>query len=152
MGRFDWYISTGLRRPGCGAPGVGEGVAVGLPARLYRVLAPRSPWVGEGSFWALHPGDVDAFRDTARHQVVVTRPRGEVLDLASDDELAGVLDALGVADAEDRVLDADWLEGDVFAVLRAAGYTWLSRPIDLNVSRAREWIYLGALPVAYQPW
>lgn len=117
--------------------------------RLYRVVAGTS-YTGPGSFWSPDP-TVSKKYGRQRGTLISTDARGRALRLSSDDELIKALTIAGVPDAEQRVLDADWLSNDVYEALRRYGYSWVVRPVDLEVSaKDVEWIYVGKKPLHWE--
>lgn len=110
--------------------------------RLYRVIDPTNPYLGPGSFWAESPQDAIRFGDSKRTKLVFVDTDEPILRLLDDEALISTLLELGFPDAEDLVVDADWIQPRVLQALRRLGYAWLSRPIDLNSSTAREYVRL----------
>jgi len=117
--------------------------------KLYRSII-GEPYAGPGSFWSPEP-DVSKTYGKRGGRLISTEAKGRVLKLKSDDELVKALKIAGVRDAEERVLDADWLSEDVFEALRRFGYSWVVRPVDVTIStRDVEWIYVGARPLSWR--
>ena len=118
--------------------------------RLYRSVV-GAPYTGPGSFWSPDPSVSERYgKRGKRARLISTDARGRTLEVSSDDELIDALTTAGISNAEERVLNADWFEDDVYAVLRRLGYRWVVRPVDLEISaRDVEWIYVGKQPLRW---
>ena len=117
--------------------------------KLYRSIIGKKPYTGSGSFWSPDP-DTALKYGRRGGRLIVTNAQGRALKLESDDELIEALTRIGVVDAEDRVLNADWLEADVFEALQYQGINWIVRLIDPSVSLHEvEWIYVGREALEY---
>ena len=116
--------------------------------KLYR-SGVGAPYTGPGSFWSPDP-IVSKKYGKRGGRLISTDARGRVLKLSSDDELIEALTIAGIPDAEQRVLDADWMSNDVYEALRRFGYAWVVRPVDLEISaKDVEWIYVGKKPLRW---
>lgn len=109
--------------------------------KLYRVVTDN--YTGPGSFWSPDP-DVAKKYGKPGGRLVEIEARGRALELNSDEELVQALQRMRVRDAEERVLDADWLTEDVFNAFRRHDVDWVVRTVDPSIStHAVEWIYVG---------
>lgn len=116
--------------------------------KLYRSIV-GTPYTGPGSFWSPDPS-VSKTYGTRGGRLISTDAQGQALEVSSDSELVDALTTAGIPNAEDRVMDADWLSEDVYAALRRLGYSWVARPVDVSVSQDDvEWIYVGKDPVRW---
>jgi hypothetical protein len=117
--------------------------------KLYRSVV-GTPYAGAGSFWSPDPTVAKKYGKRGGH-VITTEARGRALRLSSDEELVKALVLAGIADAEDRVLGADWFSDDVYEALRRFDYTWIVRPVDPEESsKDIEWIYVGERPLRWK--
>ena len=104
--------------------------------KLFRRSA--TGYAGAGSFWSDDPAQAEKY---GRGKQVTCELSGPVLSVDSDLQLEQELTRLGFEDAEQLVSDSEWSEPDVLSAL-SKQYAWLSKPIDLSVSRAREYVKL----------
>ncbi len=120
--------------------------------KLYRSVI-SSPYTGPGSFWSPEPTVATRYgKPGKRRRLISTTARGNVLEVSSDEELADAFTTAGVPDAEERVLNSDWFNDNVYEALRRHGYRWIARPVDLEISaRDIEWIYVGKEPIRWRP-
>lgn len=120
--------------------------------KLYRSVI-GTPYTGPGSFWSPDPAVAKRYgKPGKRRRMISTMSHGGVLEVSSNEEFADVLTTAGVKDADERVMDADWFDTDVYAALRRLGYSWVSRPVDPQISAYDiEWIYVGNDAVHWRP-